>query len=127
MSLSIAVVGASPDRRKFGNKCVRAYLASGYDVYPVHPSEPIVEGLTAYPTIADVPVDRFDRVSVYLPPPVALKVLSSFTAKPIGEVWFNPGADTPEVLHAAKALGLTVVAACSIVDIGRSPREFPDE
>jgi predicted CoA-binding protein len=123
---SIAVVGASPDRRKFGNKCVRAYRAAGYDVYPVHPTEPSVEGLPAYKTLTDVPAARLDRVSVYLPPAVGVAALDGFTAKPVGEVWLNPGADAPEVVAKAKQLGLTVVTACSIVDVGFSPSQFPD-
>lgn len=123
---SIAVVGASPDRQKFGNKCVRAYRAAGYDVYPVHPTEPSVEGLPAYKTLADVPAAKLDRVSVYLPPAVGVAALDGFTAKPVGEVWLNPGADAPEVVAKAKQLGLTVVTACSIVDVGFSPSQFPD-
>ena len=42
---TVAVVGASADRRKFGNKSVRAHLAQGYDVYPVNPKAGEVEGL----------------------------------------------------------------------------------
>ena len=122
---TIAVVGASADRRKFGNKCVRAYAAVGYDVYPVNPNTAEVEGHRAYATLADVPVERLDRVSVYLRPEVCLGVLPELAKKPAGEVWFNPGADHPEVLEKARALGLNVVAACSIVDVGVNPYQLP--
>jgi predicted CoA-binding protein len=121
---TVAVVGASPDRHKFGNKAVRAYARQGYQVFPVHPSATAVEGWPAYRSVADVPVDRLDRVTVYLPPAVSLPLLEELARKPAGEVWFNPGADAPEVITQARALGMNVVTGCSIVDIGVSPHEL---
>lgn len=126
MKPTIAVIGASPDRYKFGNKCVRAYAAAGYDVYPVHPSAPIVEGLTAYKSIADVPLDSLDRVSVYLPPAIGIGVMDQIAKKTVGEVWLNPGADGDKVIERAKQVGLNIICACSIVDIGVTPEQFPD-
>ena len=123
----IAVVGASADRRKFGNKCVRAFASAGWTVYPIHPTETAVEGLPVYRSVADVPADRLDVVSVYLNPKVGLGVLPSLTAKPVGEVWFNPGAESDEVLAKAAELGLNARAACSIVGYGMSPHTFGDE
>jgi hypothetical protein len=123
---TIAVVGAGPDRRKFANKCVRAYLAADWTVYPVHPSAEVVEGLPVYKTLADVPLDHLDRVSVYLPPAVGVKAVEGFTAKQIGELWLNPGADGPDVVAKAAELGLNVVQGCSIVDIGYSPSQFSE-
>jgi predicted CoA-binding protein len=123
---TVAVVGAGPERRKFGNKSVRAHAAAGYTVFPIHPTAATVEGLTAYKSVKDVPVEKLDRVTVYLPPAVGLTVLADIAAKSPVEVWFNPGADGPEVLAEAKKLGLNVIAACSIVDLGMSPAMFPD-
>src|SRR5262249_45345046 len=111
-------------RSKFGNKAVRAYARAGYHVYPVNPRETEVEGWPAFPSILDVPVERLDRVSVYLPPAVGLKVVEEIARKPADAVSFNPGADAPEVRSRARGLGLTVVAACSIVAIGISPSEL---
>jgi predicted CoA-binding protein len=126
MTRTVAVIGAGPERRKFGNKSVRAHLAAGYTVYPIHPTAEKVEGLTAYRSVADVPAEKLDRVSVYLPPAVGLTVLPAIALKKPGEVWFNPGAESSELLAEAKRLGLNVVAGCSIVDLGMSPSMFPD-
>jgi uncharacterized protein len=120
---TIAIIGASADRAKYGNKAVRAFLKQGYTVYPVNPKEAEIEGLPAFKTISDVPV-RPALISVYLPPPVLLKVLPDIAAKGCAELWLNPGTESDEVLVEAERLGLNVVQACSIVGVGLSPEEI---
>jgi len=117
---SVAVLGASTDRSKFGNKAVRAYAQRGFRVFPVNPREPVVEGLTAYSSIQIVP-ERPNRISVYLPPPVLLAVLPDIAARGCEKLWLNPGTDSAEVLAEAERLGLPVVQACSILALGLSP------
>lgn len=56
---TVAIIGASNDPRKFGNKAVRAFLQQGFTVYPVNPNEAEVEGIEAYKSIRDVPVRPF--------------------------------------------------------------------
>jgi len=121
------ILGASTDRRKFGNKSVRAHLAQGYDVYPVNPKADRIEGLTAYASLADVPVERPDRISIYLPPQVGMTLLEEIRDQQAYEVWFNPGSESPELLQRAEELGLNVIQACSIVDVGMSPSALDDE
>jgi len=120
---TIAIIGASADRSKFGNKAVRAFAQQGYVVYPVNPKEVEIEGLPAFKSIADVPV-RPNLISVYLPPPVLLKVLPAIAAKGCDEFWLNPGTESDEVLIEAERLGLNIIQACSIVGIGITPEEI---
>ena len=123
---TVAILGASADRSKFGNKSVRAHLQQGYDVYPVNPRGGEIEGLTVYETLADVPVERLTRISVYLPPHIVLKMLDEVVAKGCDEFWLNPGSDSDEVVAKARELGLDPIIACSIVDVGVSPQQFGD-
>lgn len=117
---TIAIIGASNDRSKFGNKAVRAFRQQGYQVFPVNPKEETVEGLPAFKSISAVP-GRPQLISVYLPPPVLLKVLPDIAAKGCDELWLNPGTESAEVLAEAERLQLNVVQACSIVGVGVSP------
>jgi predicted CoA-binding protein len=117
---TVAIIGASADRAKFGNKAVRAFQQQGYAVYPVNPKETEIEGLPAFKSIRDVPV-RPQMISVYLPPPVLLKILPDIAARGCDELWLNPGTESDEVLAEAERLGLRVIQACSIVGVGVSP------
>ena len=117
---TVAVLGASNDRSKFGNKAVRAYLQQGFTVFPVNPKESTIESLPCFASIKEVPA-RPNLVSVYLPPPVVLKLLPEIAAKGCDELWLNPGTESEEVLAAAEKLGLKVVQACSIIAVGLSP------
>lgn len=119
----VAIIGASSDRSKFGNKAVRAYKDGGDVVFPVHPSETEIEGLPTYGSILDIP-DKLDRISIYLPPHIGLQILDEVARKGAAEIFINPGAESPELLKKAKTLGLTVMVACSIVDIGKSPAQY---
>ncbi|HVY70024.1 MAG TPA: CoA-binding protein [Verrucomicrobiae bacterium] len=117
---TVAVIGASSDRAKFGNRAVRAFASKGFRVFPVNPKESTIEGLIAYPSIRDVP-ERPQMVSVYLPPPVLEKVLPDIAARGCDELWLNPGTESDAVLALAEKLGLNVIQACSIVGVGVSP------
>jgi uncharacterized protein len=117
---SVAIIGASKDRSKYGNKAVRAFLQQGYKVYPVNLTEMEIEGLPVFKSIGDVP-ERPDMVSVYVPPQVLLGLLPDIAAKGCDEFWVNPGAESDEVIGESERLGLNVIQACSIVGVGVSP------
>ncbi len=123
-TLAVAVVGASTQRAKYGNRAVRAYRAAGWVVYPIHPTARAIEALPAFRSVLDVPAP-IDRATIYLPPHTVLSVLPELAAKNVPEVWLNPGSESEAVIARGEELGLSLVLACSIIDIGRSP-ENPD-
>jgi uncharacterized protein len=123
MSKTVAVVGASSDRRKFGNKALRAFTAEGCRVIPINPNEREVEGIATYASVLDVP-DRIDMATVYVQPEVGLELLREFEQKQIGEIWINPGAESPMLLAEAARLGLNVIVACSIIGAGQNPSTY---
>ena len=124
MARVVAVVGASRDRRKFGNKAVRAFLHRGYDVVPINPERGVIEGISAYASVLEVP-RSIDMATVYLQPAIGERVIDEIARKGIEEVWLNPGADSARVVARARALGLNPILDCSIVGIGESPASYP--
>ena len=125
MAQVVAVVGASRDRRKFGNKAVRAFRHRGYDVIPINPKGGVVEGIHVYASVLDV-ARAIDMATVYLQPAIAERVIDEIAQKGIGEVWLNPGADGVAVIARARALGIDPILDCSIVGIGESPASYRD-
>lgn len=123
MSRTVVVVGASADRSKYGNKAVRAYLRQGYRVIPLHPKESVIEGVPAVASLADIegPVDR---VTLYVPPAVGIKLLPQIAALAPKELWVNPGAESEELLSLARQLGFDPIEGCAILDIGETPAAF---
>lgn len=116
----VAVIGASNNRRKFGNRALRAYRDQGYTVVPINPREAEVEGVKAYASVLDVP-GPIDMASFYVPPEIGEEIIADIAQKQIAEVWLNPGAESDELIARARALSIKPIVACSIVALGRNP------
>ena len=115
---TVAIVGASTNRDKFGNRSLRAHQQNGYTVYPVNPKEDEIEGLRCYPDLESVP-KPLNRISMYVPPSVGEAMLDQLVAAQPDELWLNPGAESESFIAQARDRGLNVIVACSIIALGR--------
>jgi len=122
-SPTIAVIGASSDRRKFGNKALRAFRAQGYMAVPINPHEREVEGERAYTSVLEYP-GQFDEATFYVQPEVGLQVIEEVARKGVRVVWLNPGAESDALVARARALGIEPRVACSILAVGDSPGRY---
>jgi predicted CoA-binding protein len=120
---TVAVIGASSNRRKFGNIAVRAFRQAGYRVIPINPHEREVEGQRAYASVLDVP-ETIDMATFYVQPEIGERVIEEMAQKGIAEVWLNPGAESDALVAKARALGIRPIERCSIIAIGLSPGDF---
>lgn len=114
-----AVVGASSDRSKYGNKVLRCYLQHGRDAVPVHPKEATVEGRPAFATLGAIP-GGVGAISVITPPAVTEKVVEEAGKLGIRHVWMQPGAESDAAVRRARELGMNVIAGgpCLLVVLG---------
>jgi uncharacterized protein len=117
---TVAVIGASSNRSKFGNKALRAYAHQGFTVIPINPHESEIEGFRAYRSVLDVP-GPIDMASFYVPPEVGEQVIDEVARKKIPEVWLNPGAESETLIVRARSLSIKPIVACSIVAVGQNP------
>src|SRR5439155_8085295 len=108
------------NRRKFGNKALRAYRQQGYTVVPINPHESEVEGVKAYASVLEFQ-GAIDMASFYVHPEIGEQVIGEIAQKGIAEVWLNPGAESDELIARARALHIQPIVACSIVAIGENP------
>ncbi|VVB54998.1 Acetate--CoA ligase [ADP-forming] II subunit alpha [uncultured archaeon] len=121
--MNVAVIGASADRKKYGNKAVRAWIAAGHSVYPVNPKENEIEGIRCYKSISEIPVN-VDVATLYLPPSAAVLALDQIAEKKVGLVYVNPGVESPELSAKGKTLKLRLINACSILAAGQDPEKL---
>ncbi|HZX19756.1 MAG TPA: CoA-binding protein [archaeon] len=120
---SIAIIGASANKEKFGNKCVRVYKDLGWKVFPINPVEKAIEGVKCYSSINDVP-EKPDLVSIYIPSKVTLTLLEDFKKIGLKEVILNPGAESEELIAALQKAGIKSKLVCSIRMQGISPEDY---
>ena len=118
-SESFAVVGASVDRSKYGNKVLRCYQQHGRTVHPINPRAEEVEGLKSYASLAALPAP-VPAISVITPPAITEQVVRDAAAAGVKHIWMQPGAESAAAIHAAEELGLSVIAGgpCLLVVLG---------
>ena len=116
---AFAVVGASTDRSKYGNKVLRCYQQHGRTVYPINPKAPEVEGLKAYASLSALPV-KVRAISVITPPAATEQVVREAAAAGVTHIWMQPGAESDEAIQAAEDAGMSVIAdgPCLLVVLG---------
>lgn len=114
-----AVVGASTDRSKYGNKVLRCYQQHGHEVFPINPKAAEVEGLKAYPSLAALPV-KVRAISVITPPAATEQVVREAASAGVTHIWMQPGAESDEAIRTAEAAGMSVIAdgPCLLVVLG---------
>jgi uncharacterized protein len=120
MAKVVAVIGASSNPRKFGNRAVKAFQRQGFTVIPINPHESQIEGLKTYASVLDVP-NPIDMATFYVPPGIGERVIREVAKKEIPEVWLNPGSESDELVRVARSLDVEPILACSILGIGENP------
>ena len=113
-----AVVGASTNRQKFGYKVLKRLMDKGYKVYPVNPNYKEIDGIKCYPALGDLP-ELPGAVSVIVPPAAGLVLLEEAAGLGIKKLWFQPGAESDEIMEKAEKLGLELVYnRCVLIELG---------
>ncbi|MEM9380376.1 MAG: CoA-binding protein [Planctomycetota bacterium] len=115
-----AVVGASNDRMKFGNRVLRSYLDHDLAAIPINPSQDRIEGLDAYSSLAELP-EPVKHVSIITPPGVTESVVEEAAEAGAEVLWMQPGAESPSAIRRARQLGMEVIAGgpCVLVELAR--------
>jgi predicted CoA-binding protein len=116
---SFAVVGASPDRGKYGNKVLRCYVQHGMPVVAVNPKQTVVEGVACVPSLRALPAP-VAAASVIAPPAAAAGIVADAIAAGVKFLWFQPGAEEASAIAAAERAGIRVIAngPCLLVALG---------
>ena len=95
-NVKIALVGASNDKSKFGNRIYRDLRSKGYNVVPINPKDENIEGDKAYTSI-QMMEELPDIVNLVVPPPIAMKVAQNVVELGVKYLWFQPGSESNEI------------------------------
>jgi len=111
---TVAVVGATDNPAKYGSVIYRDLKRKGFDVYPINPNRSTVDGDTAYPDLASLPVTP-TIVNIVVPADETLRVLEEAKRLGIENVWVQPGAESPAVLRYLQEEGFNYLANSCIM------------
>lgn len=93
---TIALIGASNDKQKYGNKIYCDLKGKGYNVTPINPKEKTIEGDKAYNSIEEMP-KLPDIANFVVPPPIAMKIAQNISKLGVKHLWFQPGSESNEL------------------------------
>lgn len=116
---TFAVVGASADRAKYGNRVLRVYQQNGRKAFPINPKASEIEGEKAYPDLASLP-QRPHGISIITPPAVTESIMAQAAALGIEHAWMQPGAESAEAIRIGEEAGMSVIGdgSCLLVVLG---------
>lgn len=92
-SNTIAVVGASRNRKKFGYRVYATLKRNGYNVYPVNPQAERIDDDRCYPSLAALP-KKPDVVITVVRPKITEGVVKEMKKLNLNKVWMQPGSES---------------------------------
>jgi uncharacterized protein len=117
---TIALAGASRSGGKFGNSVLRALMANGYRVIPVHPSAPSLEGLPCVTSPTAIH-ERIDGLVTVVPPKQTEALVREAGRIGISRVWMQQGSESADAVEFCAAHGIREVhGECLIMFLGQS-------
>jgi predicted CoA-binding protein len=109
----IAVAGVSRDSQQPANAIFRRLAETGHEVWPVNPRADEVEGATAYPDLASLPITP-DAVMIVTPPDAAPDVVRQCAELGVSRVWFHrsfgEGSVSDDAIALCRERGITAIA-----------------
>ena len=94
----IALVGASNDRNKYGNKILLDLLSKNYNVVPINQKEDTIAGLKAYTKVRDLP-SRPSIINFVVPPEIGLDITKELVEEGYDHFWYQPGAESEDLTN----------------------------
>lgn len=110
----IAVIGASKNPEKYGNKIVKDLLSKGYEVFPVNPKYEEINGLKCYKDVEELPKD-VELLVFVLPPEKGKKIAEKALKLGFKNFWFQPGAESKEIISLLEKKEANVIFGACIM------------
>ena len=92
----IALIGASNDPSKYGNKILLDLASKGHNVIPVNPKENTVAGLKSYSSVSELS-EKPSIINFVVPPNVGFELTKDLVEADYDNFWYQPGAESEEI------------------------------
>ncbi len=109
-----AVVGATDNPAKYGNKILKNLKDRGYEVYPVNPKLDEIEGFRCYERLSDIPVP-VDVVDFVVPPQATEAILPQCKELGLERIWLQPGSESEAALDFCSKNGMRVIHSTCVM------------
>jgi predicted CoA-binding protein len=103
-----AVVGASENTEKYGNRIFRNLRDRGFEVYPVNPKLDNLDDTPVYHSLSDIPVE-VDVVDFVVPPGVTEEILKECKRLGLKRIWLQPGSESEAAIDYCNENGMQVL------------------
>ncbi len=100
----IALVGASNDPSKYGNKILLNLKSKGFNVIPVNTKEEEIDGFPAFKSVSDIE-DCPSIINFVVPPNIGIEITKDLVGKGYDNFWYQPGAESKEISNYLKENG----------------------
>ena len=117
---SIAFIGATTQKEKWGYKKFKELVDKGFKVYPINPKYKEIYGKKCFPDLTSLVEflnEKPDYVITIVPPKVTEKVVEKCKELGINKIWMQPGSESEKAIKFCKENNIEVVHdVCIVVD-----------
>ena len=92
----IALVGASNDPTKYGNKILLNLVSKGYNVAPINSKEDTIAGIKSYKNILDL-IESPSIINFVVPPKIGFEITKELVENNYDNFWYQPGAESQKI------------------------------
>ncbi|HKK10118.1 MAG TPA: CoA-binding protein [Bacteroidales bacterium] len=106
---TIAMVGASRNKKKFGNQVLNELQSKGVNVLAVHSEAKEINGQPCFSSISELPSD-VNHLFIAVQKDQTAGVVEEAAEKGIKNIWIQQMSDTPEAIKLADEKGLYLIS-----------------
>ena len=92
----IALIGASNDKNKYGNKILLDLVSKGHNVVPINLKEDTVAGLKSYNNVFELS-EKPSIINFVVPPNIGYQLTKDLVESDYDNFWYQPGAESEEI------------------------------
>ena len=92
----IALVGASNDPKKYGNKILLDLISKAYNVAPINNQEEMISGIKSYKNVMDLEITP-SIINFVVPPKIGFEITKELVENNYDNFWYQPGAESKEI------------------------------